>query len=373
MDIPRHPVIGGKLFDQGMYGCMFAPALHCKYKKKLVLDDTKSEGTKPEDNVNYPITKIILKEDAEMEYSIGNMIRRIPLWKNYFSVSESICLPSPAQTDKDLSYCKPLEGHEIEEFRILSMTYSGLPLSIYRFQMKGFDFMSFVMHLLEAGALMTLYGLVHRDLHKGNILVDQYNVPRIIDFNLSIMVKSDITDNTLAHSYNPIISQLSPDYVLVNAANTLKRKASGVFQSNKSLSNRVIDATIDKKPIMKKVSAILGIPMSEMRQQLYQFYIKSKSVQSGNLADWFHVYWRVVDSWAIGINIIELISNFSQWREFGPIYAQHRDILLPMLRRLCAVDPTQRIDCVQAIHYLDPTNFIIRKYGEAWMKKVGTF
>lgn len=79
MDIPRYPVIGGKLFDQGMYGCMFAPALHCKYKKKLALDDTK-----PEDNVNYPITKIILKEDAEMEYSIGSMIRRIPLWKELF-------------------------------------------------------------------------------------------------------------------------------------------------------------------------------------------------------------------------------------------------------------------------------------------------
>ena len=360
-------VTGGRLFDQGMYGCMFAPALHCKYKKKA-MDAT--DATR-EDKFHPPISKIILKEDAELEYSIGSMIRRIPLWKNYFSVSESICLPSPAQTDKEVTQCKPLEGHEMEEFRVLSMTYSGVPLSVYRFQMKGFDFMSFVTHLLEAGALMTLHGLVHRDLHRGNILVDQFNVPRIIDFNLAVVINDDITDDTLAHSYNPVISQLPPDYVLANAANILKRKGGGVV-GPKNVSNRVIDAAIDKKPIMKKVSAILRIPMSEMRQELYRFYVKSKSVQSGNLADWFHVYWRVVDSWAIGINIIELISTFVQWREFGPIFMRHEAVLLPMLRRLCAIDPTQRIDCVQAIHYLDPKNSIVRKYGEAWMKKVGS-
>jgi hypothetical protein len=56
---------------------------------------------------------------------------------------------------------------------------------------------------------------------------------------------------------------------------------------------------------------------------------------------------------------------------FEPMLDQYKQKLFPLLKRMCAVSPIYRIDCVQALYYLDPTHFIIKKYAAAWMAKVG--
>ena len=154
---------GGRLFDDGMYGCIFTPPLKCKNKQKQLSSDIK-----------LPLSKIILKDAAELEYSISNVIRKIPLWRNYFVVSESICEPAPLdkQTDKELKDCKPLSEEKLSKFRILSMPYGGTPLNTYRFEVPNLDFMEFAIHFIESGAILNLFGIVHRDIHQGNILVD---------------------------------------------------------------------------------------------------------------------------------------------------------------------------------------------------------
>ena len=107
--------IGGRLLGQGSYGCVFTPSLHCKYKK-----DQPTPGKKEQ-----LITKLIRSDFAENEYSIGTIIRGIPLWKNYFSVATSMCAPSTTQTDKDLPQCKPLEKAPMNDFRLLTMANVG--------------------------------------------------------------------------------------------------------------------------------------------------------------------------------------------------------------------------------------------------------
>ena len=339
---------GGKLFDDGMYGCIFTPPLKCKNKQKL-----------PSSDIKLPLSKIILKDAAELEYSISKVIRKIPLWRNYFVVSESICEPAAQQTDKELKDCKPLSEEKLSKFRILSMPYGGTPLNTYRFDVPNFEFMDFVIHFIESGAILNLFGIVHRDIHQGNILVDSDNVPRLIDFNLAIPVESDVTSAKLKHQYNPVTGQEPPDSTLVNAIK-LGYKA-----------DNILNSIITKKPIIKKINNILGGSEYEMIDKLTTFYIKSKSVSAGDDVAWFHTYWRTIDSWAIGVNIVDLISKLLLWPEFSTTLKRVSPTLFPVLKRMCAVSPIERIDCVQALNYLQPNSFIIRKYGKAWLNKVG--
>jgi serine/threonine protein kinase len=341
---------GGKLFDEGMYGCIFTPPLKCK-------EETKEGLVKDEHEIQ--LTKIILTSDAKQEFSIATKIRKIPLWKNYFVVSESMCEPAPVQTDKQLGNCPILKEHKISDFRILNMPFGGVPLSNYSFKIDDFDFMRFVIHFIEAGALLTLFGIVHRDIHQGNILIDNEQVPRIIDFNLAIIIGNSITNRVLQHQYNYVTAQEPPDSTLVNAISLGYN------------SEQVIDSIIEKKPILKKIRTILGVSESEMRNSFESFYVKSKSVKMGDSVKWFESYWRTIDSWAVGVNIVDLISKLSLWPNFTIKMRTSKTKLFPVLKRLCAVSPLERIDCIQALNYLNPNSFIIRKYGKSWLAKVG--
>jgi serine/threonine protein kinase len=341
---------GGKLFDEGMYGCIFTPSLECKNKSEKYVTDDENQSS---------VSKLILKDEAISEYSISKVIQQIPLWKNYFIVSESMCEPAPVQKDKELYECDMLESHKLSEFRILTMPFGGTPMNLFRFNLQKFNFMDFVIHLIEAGAILNLFGIVHRDIHQGNILIDNDYVPRIIDFNLAIRVVSIIKDKNLQHSYNFSTGQEPPDSTLVNAI-SLGYKY-----------NNIIDSIIEKKPILRKIRHILGTSSTIERESLENFYLNSKSVKSGDNVKWFNTYWRTIDSWAIGVNIIDLISKLILWPEFTPILKKISPKLFPVLKKLCDVSPVHRIDCVQALKYLAPNSFIIRKYSRDWLAKVG--
>jgi serine/threonine protein kinase len=341
---------GGKFIDEGLYGCIFSPALKCKDKPRQI--------AQPSDDLSY--SKIIVSKYAEREFSVAKTISKIPLWKNYFIVSESICTPAPRQTDKDLVECTALDDHSLNDFKILKMPFGGTPLNTYRFNLSTFDFMAFIKHFIEAGALLNLFGIVHRDIHHGNILVDKHDVPRIIDFNLSIFVEQPITSSALKHQYSYVTAQEPPDSTLVNAV------VMGYKPEN------VIDSIVLKKPIIRKIVNILGGSRDEMLRSLQLFYYNNRDGRAANDVDWFTNYWRTIDSWAIGVNILDLISKLSLWPEFSKILRRDKEKLFPVLKKMCAVSPSERIDCVQALNYLDPNNFIIRKYAKSWLAKVGS-
>jgi serine/threonine protein kinase len=341
---------GGKLIDDGLYGCIFSPALECKSKKK-------QEQIEEKDHLQ--LSKLIPTAYAKKEDAVSTLIRKIPLWKNYFIVSESMCEPALVQKDKDVSKCHVIEEKKLSAFRLLMMPYGGQPLNLHRFSLGTFQFMDFVKDFVSAGAILILFGIVHRDIHSGNILVDKEDVPRIIDFNLAIFVENDDAVMKLQHQYNYQLSQEPPDSTLVNAIK-LGYKPQNVIQS-----------IIRKKTIMKKISNLLHLSLDDMEQELEIFYRQSKSVKNGEDAKWFHLYWRTIDSWAIGVNLVDLFYKLSLWPEFSSQSSQIKPKLIPILQGLCEVSPLKRMDCVQALYALDPDHFIIRKYADAWLKKVG--
>jgi len=322
-------MLGGKLLGQGSYGCVFKPALECKDKK-----DKKSSTNK--------ITKILTKEDAEKEEYLSAMIRRIPHWKNYFAVSESICMPAITQKEKDLTKCEVLEGNTLSNFRLLTMTYAGKELHNFPFDLYHFDFMAFVKHFVAAGAMLTLHGIVHGDLHQGNILVDAHNVPRIIDFNLSHQKDTAVImprSHSLDYYHDP------PDFILINAI---------VKRYNPQT---VINYLFYKKHIFRLIHIILGISYDDMQAHMNDFLLKSSHP---NLQAWFDKHWSKIDSWQIGVNIIYLIKTLSYSPVFTKTLLQIKSVLYPVLRDMCAISPFDRIDCVKALHRLNPDHFIFK-------------
>lgn len=343
---------GGKIYDKGSYGCIFVPPLKCKNKKILPINKTVK---------GILIDKLMTTSEAEFEYAIGTRVRKLPLWQNYYLVSESICDPAPLseQTDRNISKCDIIDTNDLDKLSILRMHYGGIPLSMYRINPEKHDFIQFTKHLLEGVSLLNLFEIVHRDLHKGNILIDQNDVPRIIDFNISVDLKKNITSSNIRHAYTLLAFQEPPDSTLVNAIALGKSPYS------------VIKQIIYNKRIIKDIQAFLGKSLDEMYRDLEEFYEKSRSLQEGNDVAWFKTYWRVIDSWAVGVNLINEMMKLLLLPSYRSKIDTYLSVLKPIVSRMCEIDPTKRIDCIQALYMLDPGNYIIKKYGQVWLETLG--
>lgn len=332
-----------------MYGCVFAPSLACRPGTEHRL----------EEKVSNELSKLIPVEEAEQEFKIAKRIHRIPFHKQYFAIMDSMCEPTLLQPkEKDMSRCDVLKSEDMKDMRLLRMQYAGKALHVAPFS-SSFDLRAFAVHLLAGGALMNLFGIVHRDLHQGNVLVDSHQVPRIIDFNLSLSVRSSkIQASDLSHTYVVNITQEPPDSTLVNA----------ISHGESAMS--VIHAICFQKPVIQKMVGLLGGSKKERYHEMMAFYKKSMAVRSGDLERWFSLYHRVVDSWAIGAMLVELIHRLSLWPATAARIQTDVRGLIPVLRELCAVQPLARIDCVQALHRLDPNHVILRRYGKKWLEIV---
>lgn len=345
---------GGKLLAKGMYGCIFTPSLICKRgTEQYLLGDEEKQYS--------GLSKLISKEDANQEFEISKRIHRIPFYKQYFAVTETICEPAVVQKEPEMEDCNAVNGSKMENMRILQMPYLGKPLQQVSFSLNSFHLRSFATHLIAGGALMNLFGIVHRDLHQENMLVDNHYVPRIIDFNLSISMRSQkVKTSDLSHKYDVTIAQEPPDSTLVNAI------AHGISAMS------VIHAICFKKSVMNRLVSVLKFSKKEMYVKLVEFYKKSKSVRSGDLEKWFSFYYRVIDSWAIGVILVETIIKLSLWPEFASKIQGDVKMLIPILRKMCAVHPMERIDCVQALQMIDPNHIVIRRYSKKWLEIVGS-
>jgi serine/threonine protein kinase len=339
---------GGDILGRGSFGCVFMPPLACK-------------GVPPLENSPF-IDKLTTISIAEHERAIAKRIQKLPLWKNYFVVAESMCEPAPAvkQTDKSFKGCKLVDPEHLDQYRLLRMRYGGTSLTSHRMDFSRHSFYDFATHLIEGGAILALYGLVHMDIHSSNIVVNHANVPRFIDFNLTVDIKQKGVK--LSQEYMPELPQISPDNSLVKAL------------GNRRGMDAIQDILTSKRNIII-LSSVLGISVREQQRQLIQFYKNSTSIQTGDIRKWFKHYWRVQDSWAIGYILTGLLAEMSRWPSFAKSdYASYSDKLLPILRSMCALSPRNRIDCVQALERLDPNNYLFRAYPAAkeWLARVKT-
>ena len=340
-------VTGGKLLDTGTYSCIFDPPLRCKGSKTM-----KSRG--------HMISKLMTDEEATVEWEISELIRKIPLWKHYFSVSESICELGVRQIDSDLkTKCQVIKYINPSQLRILQMPYAGKPL--YNLTLRSdFNLMSFITHVLEACALLVVNNIIHFDLHPGNILINNNGVPHLIDFNLSLISNKSISVSELSYRFsrNFHLPQQPPDYTALLG-----------IEQGKSMN--IIISNIEKKDIITHVKSILGIHSSKFRKDVIDLILNNSFIAKGDIIGWFNHYWTKIDSWAFGTYFIDMFKKHGMLPQIGGAYQTHRIKLKKLMEKLCAVNPDERWDCVQALYYMNPNSVIIKRWGNKWLEKYG--
>lgn len=350
---------GGKLLAQGIDGCIFIPKLKCKGNSTDFLKASQ-----------LMVDKLTSRKDAEKEYGISKKIAKIPLAKNYFIFSESICTPESIdkQKEPELKSCEVIQN--LKNMKILRMPYGGISLPDYNFIFKTLSPIEFTKHLLESGALLALNGIVHNDIHMGNILVDENQVPRIIDFSRSLFVYENIQERDLLVETAVKSPHLCPDFSLLND------RILGYTQ------DLVIKNYIQyQQPLIDSLRIFYGSQVGshdKIIKQFEEFALLSSSYQKLDLIGWFNHHWRTIDSWAVGFALVSLFSAFIYFNDFMEIWEKKGEgmVVLPVIRRLLEVDPFRRIDCVQGLDMIcrligEDDNIIIKKYGKSWLDKVG--
>jgi hypothetical protein len=237
------------------------------------------------------------------------------------------------------------------------MPYAGKPIYNYTIP-STFNLHAFMVHVLESASLLLVHSSVHFDLHSGNILIDDKQIPRMIDFNLSMSADVSIPESQLSYRYsrNFHLPQQPPDYTCVIGINQHK-------DSSKIVRN------IDDKKIMKDIKSILQIPRDKVVTDILTMCNKNSYVSRGDILGWFYKYWTKIDSWAIGTYFIDMLKVHSITPQIYSQYKAKQAVFKKMLVKLCEINPDQRWDCMQALYYLHPHSIVIRKYGASWLNK----
>jgi serine/threonine protein kinase len=340
--------IGGRrLGEASRYGCAFRDKLlPCTSGKPI--DASHSDD----------VMKIAAKDDLLPEIEAGSRLNEYKIASNYFVIPrKGICKPSPRifDVDTDTQDCPIIQKKGVDRLMMIQMPYGGdKTVSSFfknnRYSPATFNFYEFGKHIIEAIALATLKGVIHRDLHTANILLDSSNVPRIIDFGLChIMGKTDASE-IIAHNFEPRFPQRPPEVELWLAV-----------EDNVPLS-AAIGRTINEKRGMIPITFYSGSTPFAQRQELQKYANTSQTFRERNIDKWLNTYWTKYDAWAIG-NM--LLSQFHKLN-MHPAFKDNREVqakkpqIIQALRALTRLSPIDRVDAVKALTIWAPESPVLR-------------
>jgi len=203
------------IINQGAAGCIFQYGFDCKGNKI---------------NTQKFITKIQRNEKlSNNEYEIGQKIRNIPDYENYFAPVLECCTVSLAKYDSDeIEKCEFIqnakgkgkgegEGGVDKTYKMCKIQYVGkntlgdhiydvfknTPLQLIKTMASTYTY------LLKSLKIMADNNIVHYDIKDNNIVCNDVNTPILIDFGRSIDMTQTKTDVT---KYKDIFFLYEPDF-----------------------------------------------------------------------------------------------------------------------------------------------------------------
>jgi len=265
-----------KLINQGTYGCIYHPGINCQTGKK---------------EPNEFLTKIQLKETTSTnEIEIGSIIQKINGFQYYYAPILENCDITLATIGEDnIKKCDPLtsaiKSDTRAEFVSNKIQYVGKNtlakyflqlLDVGQLQMKKvFEKIPDIhLFLLESIKQLADLDIVHFDLKENNIMWDEQNdVPKIIDFGLSIQINK-LTPKTYKDSFYTLYDTYSPwcidiiilSFIADKYANNIKNidkfieeKIQNVGDIKKHCENYVLNSDVFIKNVFSKneISAFL--------------------------------------------------------------------------------------------------------------------
>jgi hypothetical protein len=329
--------VGGRLLGQGVYGCTFDPAPRCANKAVF----SKISG--------LPAVGKITTEDGDSELKIGRAIMALPLASAYFALPTKHCAPQMPVQDSDAQSCEILtKAPSDSEFSMLIMPLAGRPLIKYGVDLDRLatNFKRIFIHLLEGALIYQNAGYVHNDIHLANILVDDMNVARYIDFGLAFKI-SDVKvweDANLGTTFKPEYVWQAPEVHGLRMIKNGIRIEDGVQRLKEQ--NPEYRQMENRYPTRRSCVAALT-----------DLFISYK----GDSASFIRTYAKQFDAWRIGLSMWFLWDDLLQ----NPLFVKtglysERDLLRAVTGGLTDFDPRVRLTVAGALRMLDPGNRIAR-------------
>lgn len=373
---------GGTLLGEGVYGCVFDPPLKCTKPKRLAKERSKLQKAKhavaaelkrakhavaaEPQRAKHQVGKITSVQSAQTEFGASQQLNKAPNADKYFVLIEELCVPEAKakQQEPDLPKCSFLNNIVLPNQAQITMAFGGAPLRYIPRLPSRLDYYKIGQHLLEAGTLMLMQGIVHRDLHPMNILVDSPKTCRIIDFGMSyrpdLLTLSNLQQNRMFLQFSPEFSQEPPEVTYGNGIRY-------------NVPEPIIFARIfDKKRELALVQTVLGISKQAQINRLKGFLNQSKSVQEQNAFAFFKVYWSKTDAWAIGAVLLTLWTDFLYEPSFEqqPVYQTKKQTILKVIKGLMDCDAARRFDCAEALAIWAPDSPLLQQANvKVWLKE----
>lgn len=365
---------GGYLVGKGTYGCVFDPPLLCE-----------KEARRKRKEKGRMLGKLTKESDYQIEEDASIRIQTIPNHERYFVAidTKSLCRPKPIdkQKDSDIWKCTFLKqkGYDMTNMIHFRLKYGGV--DSYDFicspredrscsqTRPAIRWQLFLEGLLEAGATLTLYQLVHYDIHRVNILIDEKTSrPRLIDFGQAFYADA-ITTETLAERWKEVVpggrlSEFEPPEVTMA---TLIRKGLDAVEAYGQI--------IRYKEPLQKAEVLIGLSRERQGRDFAEFWRDSGVMRNEDWVRMFQFYWPTIDAWNIGAVLLHLfeycqmrneIAESKEFREAAPRFKE-------LLRGLLRLNPKRRLDCIEALHVWNPENEIVQgERGQTWLETRAT-
>ena len=353
---------GGAKIGSGAYGCVFDPPLVCTNRSKK----TMKKG--------HRVGKLSRMKDITNEIRTSNILYDVPNAENMYVLVDknSLCHPAPVdkqpkKEQKGIEECEAYQQWGMSDMYHYTMKYGGV--TIKKFEKKvlnkspeDFPIYHFAKHLLMACSHFLLKGVIHSDLHKGNILMNpKTQMPMIIDFGLSFfkddIQKPDFIDNMWT-SYAPHLNQEPPEYSYM------------IGIHNKMKSTDIIMDIVEQKNSAAWMGSVFHISQMNQMKQFVGFVSSSTIIKNKDWRKLMETYWAVSDSWAVGgilIYFYKACMLFS--KDNKSEFYRYKSNLKGVIKALLSINPDTRVDCLEALSMLDPNNTLVTSTeGVEWLR-----
>ncbi len=354
-------MFGGAFIDSGTYGCIFLPPLLCA-------------GEDPSKINKGAVSKVSTykAETADELRTLKRIRDKIPVAPAYFSIplSNDLChidKRQPFNPGQELGKCDMLKQFTLDSPQLWSykMAYAGEKDNEQGLFSSPDAFWKYGKHLLEGLTLLMVNGLIHGDLHSGNVLVYGNYLPRIIDFGFAQDAYA-ITAGQLDDLFT-VVSKREP-YLL---GYTQYPPEQCVFKAITSgvPANVIIDKFMksnERLRLINQIAIIFGDRPEVLRNELLEFTNSSISLQRKDYKLFWKSNWNKYDAYGAGYILLRKLGRLYSAGKAG-IDPQHMNNMRKAIRGLCQLNPMKRLNPAEALAIWDsPQNPILVKYAVGW-------